>query len=262
MPEMKTYKRGMFNWVDLATTDLTAARRFYGELFGWSFVEVPMGGGGVYLMAQVRGKDVAGLGQQGPEERSQGIPPHWNSYSWVEDLEATAKQVEPLGGKLVAPPFDVLDAGRMCVVQDPSGAMLCLWEERKHKGAGLLGEPGALCWVELNTRDLAAARAFYTKLLGWGTKVGSMGPSEYVEFDVGGQAVGGMMELDPQAGNVPPHWMPYLTVEDCDRSTERARGLGANVLVPPQDIPHVGRFSILQDPQGATLAIIRLDLRA
>lgn len=254
MAQMKGYTTGMFSWADLATTDLASARRFYGELFGWNYHDIPMGNGAVYAMARKGDADAAALSQMDAQMQKQ-MPPHWNAYIWVKDVDAMAKKAESLGGKVVAGPFDVFEAGRMAVVQDPTGAMVSLWQERQHKGAAIMNEPGAICWVELMTSDTKKAEAFYTQLLGWTAQTRDMGTLLYTTFSVGGKPTGGMMQAQP---GTPPNWMVDFAVADCDASSKKAEQLGAKTHVPPSDIPGVGRFSVVQDPQGVWFSFIQL----
>lgn len=255
MPQMKDFKQGMFCWSDLATTDVAGAKRFYGELLGWSFDDVPIGEGSFYSMARKGGQDVAAAASMQAEQRKQGVPPYWNAYIATENVDASAKKAEQLGGKVVAPPFDVMDAGRMSVVQDPTGAMVSLWQPKRHKGAGLMGEPGALAWFELMTTDPAKAQDFYTKLAGWTAKTQDMGDMKYTVASVGEDMVAGMMKS--QDANVPSNWLIYFAVADCDASAAKAKQLGGSTHVPPTDIPGVGRFSVLRDPQGAWFGILQ-----
>ena len=126
MPERTEYPAGMPNWVDLQSTDPAAAKQFYTSLFGWTYDDLPMGDDGAYSLAQIDGKDVAAIAPMPPG--SDGIPTHWNSYVSVPDVEATVALVEGAGGTVVMPPFDVMDAGRMAVVQDPTDAMINVWQ--------------------------------------------------------------------------------------------------------------------------------------
>jgi len=169
------------------------------------------------------------------------------------------KRAQSLGGKVLAPGFDVMDAGRMAVLQDPTGAVFQVWEAKNQIGAKILSEPGALCWSELATRDLDAAESFYTGLFGWTAKHGMAGGEmQYTEFSNQGQHGIGMMPMPAQMpAGVPSYWMPYFQVADCDASTEQAKTLGATVMVPPQDIPNTGRFAVIADPQGATCALFK-----
>jgi predicted enzyme related to lactoylglutathione lyase len=257
MSDVTEYTPGTFCWHDAATTDVAAAKGFYGELLGWSYFDMPMGDGHSYSMAQLRGKDVAALSSQQPDQRAQGIPPYWSAYISVTNVDETAAKVEGLGGKLLMPPFDVFDAGRMTFVQDPTGAMVGLWQPRKHIGATLTQEPGTAAWDELMTTDTAKAAAFYKGLLGWTTKSSQIPGIDYTEFFVGDRAVGGMMKITPEMGPMPPNWLVYFTVEDVDASVERLQRLGGKVLMPAMDIPNVGRIATAQDPQGAAFALYR-----
>ncbi len=116
---------------------------------------------------------------------------------------------------------------------------------------------GAINWHELMTTDVDAALKFYTELFGWETEKQPMeNGTQYVVFKVGGKAVGGVMAIPPQAQGVPPAWGMYVTVRDVDASAKQAQELGATLIMPPTDIPGVGRFCVIQDPQGAVISII------
>lgn len=256
MTVMDTYAPGTFCWADLGTPDATAAKRFYTGLFGWDVEDRPTGPGGTYTMFTLNGKSVAALYQQGaPPE---GSPPHWLSYISVESASESARRTRDLGGTVIDDAFDVLDVGRMAVIQDPSGAVVALWEPKRHRGAGIAGEPNTLGWNELATVDTGSAGRFFRALLGWRSETRQLGALPYTTFRRGETPTGGMIRIEPEWGPVPPHWLVYFAVSDCDLSTERARVLGARVKVPPSEIPGVGRFGVLQDPQGASFAIVRL----
>ena len=257
--EFTLHTPGTFSWPELATTDQKAGVAFYKALFGWEINDVPMGPTEVYSMFQMRGKPVGAGYSMRPDERQMGIPSHWNSYVTVANVDESTKKAESLGGKVLAPPFDVMDAGRMSVIQDPTGAVFQLWTKNRSIGAQILNEPGALCWTELTTSDTKAAEAFYTALLGWVPKHSPAGsPMEYTEFSVAGTPSIGMMPKPPQMpAHIPSYWMPYFQVANCDSSTAKAKELGGNVMVGPQDIPNTGRFTIISDPQGAVFAVFQ-----
>jgi predicted enzyme related to lactoylglutathione lyase len=145
----------------------------------------------------------------------------------------------------------------MTMVQDPTGAVVALWEPRHHVGAGLVGETGSMCWNELATTDPARAATFYTGLLGWTTERHPMTSTGYTMFADQGAPRGGMMTLVPSWGSV-PQWLVYFAVSDIGRQAALAQSLGGSVRVPPTDAPGVGRFSLLADPQGAAFAAIEL----
>jgi hypothetical protein len=256
--DFTSHTPGTFSWPELATTDQKAGVAFYRALFGWDLNEQPLGPGEMYSMFQMRGKPVAAAYTMRPEERQSGAPPHWNAYVTVANVDEAAKKAETLGAKVFAPPFDVMDAGRMAVLQDPAGAVFQVWQPNKNIGAMILNEPGALCWTELSTRDMAAAETFYTKLFGWVAKHATEAPMEYTEFSNQGQTSVGMMPMPKEVpAFVPSYWMPYFQVADTDASAAKAKTLGANLVVPPHDIPNVGRFVVIADPQGAMFAAFK-----
>lgn len=259
MSEVNEYAPGTFSWVDLATTDARAARQFYTGLFEWSFEDLPMGEGNFYTMLKHKGKEVAALYEQVPEQRSQGVPPHWLSYVTVSDADESANKAKALGGNVLMEPFDVMESGRMALVQDPTGATFAMWQPRTHIGAQLVNEPCSLCWNELATNDTAKAGAFYTGLFGWGTQVQDTGQMVYTTFTNNDQPGAGMMPIAQEWGDIPPHWMVYFAVEDCEAAVQKAQSLGGQVVVPPTDAADVGRFAIIQDPQGAMFSVIKLN---
>ena len=196
MAEYSSHVPGTFSWVELATTDQKAGVAFYRALLGWDVNDLPMGPTEVYSMFMMRGKEVGAACTMQADERQLGIPPHWNLYVTVADLDETAKRAAGLGAKVLAQPFDVMDAGRMAVLQDPTGAVFQLWKPGRSIGAKILNEPGALCWSELTTRDTKAAESFYTQLFGWTPKHSAPAAvMEYTEFSVQGQPSIGMMAM-------------------------------------------------------------------
>lgn len=256
--EMKEYKPGTFCWVDLMSTDAAASKKFYSALFNWEVNDMPIPGGGEYTFLQLRGKEVAALSQMPPDMQKSGMPSVWSSYISVADADATQKQAEAAGATTIAKAFDVMDAGRMAVLADPTGAMFSVWQPKRHHGAALVNEPSAFCWNELLTRDTDAAKKFYAKVFGWTDEGQDMGPmGTYTTFKVGDRNNGGMMKM-PEGNPAPNFWGVYFAVPDVDASVKKAKELGATVHVPPTDIPGTGRFAMLQDPQGAVFSVITL----
>ena len=252
MTEMKSYPPGDFSWTELTTSDDAAARKFYTALFGWKPDAIPMGPNvPPYVMLLKKGKRVAALYE------NKKAPPHWTSYVSVANADQAAKKAKSLGAKVVAEPFDVMDAGRMATIQDPQGATFCLWQAKSHIGAEVINEPDTMCWNELYTPDIEASRTFYASLFKWKMKI-SPG---YTEAHVGDKATAGMIEITGQMKGMPPNWMPYFAVSDCDATVKKAKSQGAKVHVEPRDIPEVGRFSVIGDPQGAGFAVIKLKQR-
>jgi len=259
MQETPEYKPGTFCWVELGTSDSAAAKKFYTELFGWGFNDHDAGPGMVYTMLTLDGKEVGALYQMPPDMASMGIPPNWLSYAAVASADESAAKAKELGATLMKEPFDVMDVGRMAAVQDPTGAVFALWEGRAHKGAGVVNVPGSLVWNELATTDTAKAGEFYSRLFGWKPDVKQFGPMEYTIFQHGERGAGGMFQITPEMTGVPPHWLVYFSVDDCDATVKKATELGAKTMKPADDIPGVGRFAILKDPQGAAFAVIKTE---
>ncbi len=253
MAERTSYAPGTPSWVDLQTSDQAAAKQFYGELFGWTYADQPVDETNVYSMAQLRGIDVAAISGLG-EQAAQGVPPHWNSYITVDDVEVAVAKVAPAGGTVIAPPFDVMDAGRMAVVQDPTGAMFVLWQAKEHVGAGLVNEPGSFTWTELTTPDIPKAAAFYRAVLGWDATTAG-GDMPYTEFKLGGESIAGGM--NPPMPGVPTFWGVYFAVSDTDATVAKATSLGGGLMAGPMDI-EPGRFAVLTDPQGAVFSVIKM----
>jgi uncharacterized protein len=252
MATIKGSAPGRFCWVELGTTDQAAAKAFYSGLFGWNPDDQPMGPGAFYTMLKHDGRDAGALYGLSAEEKSRGGS-SWRVYVAVTSADDAAAKAKALGAITIAPPFDVMEAGRMALLQDPTGAVFAVWEAKRNVGMTVIDEPGAFCWGELATRDTPNAAAFYTGLFGWGTKPDPK--NQYTEWTQGGQSIGGMLPMGPEWGEAPPRWSVYFQVADCDASAARAQSLGAQVWVPPRDIPGVGRFAVLSDPQGAAFSI-------
>ena len=249
------YEPGTPSYADLASPDLDASRAFYGALFGWTgepSTEPEAMGYTVFMLGDAA---VAGLGPTFGD-----MPPHWNTYVTVADVDTAVATAAAAGGQVLAEPFDVFDAGRMAVIADPSGAALSLWQSRDHVGAEVRMEPNTLCWHELNTRDPDTATAFFGTLFGWEAReVGAPG-MDYTELRLGETGVAGMITMDENwPADIPAHWMVYFAAEDCDAAAARVAELGGEVHVPPTAIPGVGRFSVVADPHGAAFSLIELD---
>ena len=262
MPEVTSYVPGAPSWAELSTTDEAGALAFYGALFGWEDDPQEMGPNWYYHLQKLNGHNACSIYQQGEEERSQNIPPHWNIYFTVNNVEETIAAVGQNGGQAVFGPMDVFDAGRMAMCQDPQGAFFAIWQPGQHIGAGIKNEAGAMFWNELLTTDQSAALEFYTAALGV-ERGPVMEHSQYAMLNAGGTEVAGVMQITPEMGEFPPHWTVYFGVENVDAAVEKAQSLGATVYVPGTDIvpfegqPAIGRFAALADPQGASFNIFQ-----
>lgn len=255
MPEITKHDDGMFSYSDLQTTDDRAALDFYTKLFGWTIEEQPMGEGQTYYMPQKNGKTVGGLSQQQDEQRASGVPPMWNSYFTVSDVDLKAKEVESAGGTVLAPPFDVFDAGRMAVVSDPAGGVFSIWQAKQSIGAEVMHEANTLTWTELHSTDPDRARTFYSDVFGWTHDEMDMGDGAvYTVFKVGERPVCGLFKQMTEG--LPSFWLVYFNVDDCKATTEQARSQGAQVMMGPEAVPGVGVISVVTDPQGASFGLL------
>jgi predicted enzyme related to lactoylglutathione lyase len=256
--EINNAKPGSFCWFELATSDQTAAKKFYGGLFGWTADDVPMGPHGFYTTFNLRGRKVAAAYTLMPDQAQHGVPPHWGTYVAVTGVDEATAKAKSLGATVLAGPMDVSEHGRMVVLRDPTAAVISLWQPKQHQGVGLWGEVGAFCWSELLTRDTAVAVKYYTALFGWKTKVTEGAGFPYTHWQNDGADIGGMMAIMKDWGPMPPCWVNYIQVQNCDETAAKATSLGGKVCMPPTDIPNTGRFAMVQDPQGAMFSVIAL----
>ncbi len=258
MPERTEYAPGTPSWTDLASPDIAASQQFYGSLFGWEFSEADTGDpGNPYVMVRQGGKDVAGMMKLSPEMQAGGMPPVWSTYVTVKDVEAATAKATELGGAVLSGPMDVMDAGRMSVIADPTGAVFCVWQAKGTIGAQLVNEPVSLTWNELMSPDVDAAKQFYGGLFGWKAETMQMGGDgpPYTVWMLGEAGIGGAMA--PPMEGMPAFWGVYFAVADCDATVAKATSLGANALNGPMDVPEVGRMAALMDPQGAAFSVIK-----
>ena len=251
------HPHGTFCWADIYLPDPDRGKAFYGGLFGWDWTDTPMGDSGMlYTMFSLDGKSVAALGPQMPGMFPEGMPPCWFSYIATDDLDETADRAREMGATFLMGPADVGN-GRVALMQDPQGACLFLWQASDFGGAEIVGAPGALAWNELCTRDLEATQNFYSSLFGW--EWTSMPMPQGGNYDVAGLGdthVAGVMLMDDNWGEMPPHWMVYFQVEDADAAAAKVTSLGGDVCVPVTDII-VGRFAVVNDDQKGTFTIFQ-----
>lgn len=249
MAEMTRYEHGVPSWVDMGTQDPAASLQFYTSLFGWQGQDMGEQAGH-YTIVSKNGKQVAALS---PAQEDAG-PPRWTTYVNVDNVDAVADRAKSAGGTVIVAPMDVMTAGRMAIVQDPTGAVIAAWQAGDHLGAQRVNEPGAFTWSELATSDLTKAKAFYSDVFGWGWG----GSGDYAEAQVGGRTIAGVMPR-PQdmPAEVPDAWLVYFGGTDVDADVKRAIDLGATVVAGPMDIPDMGRFAVLLDPQGAAFALFK-----
>jgi predicted enzyme related to lactoylglutathione lyase len=256
MPNLERIAPGAFAWVELGTTNQAAAKQFYSALFGWATDDLPMGPGSFYTMFSLEGRHTGACYTLQPEMLAHGVPPHWMLYVAVDSADPVAQRAASLGAKVLAGPFDVFEAGRMAVFEDPTGAHISVWQPNKNQGLGIAGVPGTLCWADLMTSDVQRAAAFYSGLFGWKLEKGKDG-GPYLHIRNGEQYIGGVPPAGSAGPGVPPHWSIYFQVSNCDASAAKATQLGARTYMPPATMEGVGRWAVLADPQGASFSIFQ-----
>lgn len=252
MPEQSP--TGRFVWYELMTTDPQAAQSFYSDVVGWSTApfesaEIP------YTLWMNGEAPVGGVMELPPEARAHDTPPHWMAYVEVEDVEATAKKAAKLGGKILVEPQEIPDIGRFAVLQDPQGAAIAIHHNDQQTVPTDDPQVGEFSWHELATTDHQAALDFYSKLFGW-KETESMDMGEMGTYQMYGQddrTLGGMFDKSADMPG-PPSWLYYTTVEDIDRTVEKVREKGGQVLNGPMEVPG-GMIAQCLDPQGAIFAV-------
>ncbi len=256
MPEVTAHTPGTPSWAELSTTDDAGALAFYGALFGWEDDPQQIGENWYYHMQKLNGLEAAAIYKQSEEEKNMGVPAHWNTYITVENVDAVAEKAGQTGGKVLFGPMDVFDAGRMAMLTDPQGAAFAVWQPKAHIGVRVKHDPGSMTWNELMTSNPDAAIEFYGGLLGL-ERGETMGDMDYTLVRAQGEDVAGVMQITPEMGPMPPMWNIYFAVADVDESVAKAQSLAGNVMVPAMDIPDIGRFAGLTDPQGAFFSVFK-----
>ncbi|MFF0437343.1 VOC family protein [Streptomyces sp. NPDC004327] len=256
---MAVFTQGTPCWVDAQLPDLPAGKRFYGELFGWSFDPDRD-------EALLRGRRVAGL----LPKRDGRMPTTWTVYLAVGDAGTAAQRVKAGGGRMVMEPYPVGPFGVLALAADPGGAVFGLRQSGDADGFEVVDEPGAFCWLEVHTREPEAVDTFYASVFGWLGRQSEpqdpAGPGPAPDYRVWSPprsgagawpaAFGGRAVLtDAVPAELPGHVLAHFAVRDCDAACATAVRLGGRVLTDPHDTPH-GRAAVLRDNQGARFAVL------
>jgi predicted enzyme related to lactoylglutathione lyase len=262
--EKVKYADGRFSWTDLSTPDVAGAKAFYGGLFGWTSEDrATSEGAPPYTTFLLNGRTVAGAYPMSAEMQAAGAPPVWVNYISHSDIDSVAARATEAGGVVFMPPLDVVierpgaateSMGRMALIQDPTGAAFGVWQPGAHPGAEVRHATGSASWDELQTHDVAAARAFYERVFGWQSEA-QVG--DYIRFEIGGEPAAGLMAIGKDWGDIPSHWNIYFWVDDVSAAAARAEELGGAVVVPPTEMGEFGEFALLRDPQGAHFIVAR-----
>ncbi len=268
MPDRpKLNSANTFCWIELACKDMPTAKEFYGSLMGWKFRDDRTPEGGVYSSIKLGDKGLVGglyefaLPEEPKKKKQPKVPAFWGSYVATKNITSTTKKAHDLGATIIADTMPIGDSGRMSVIQDPAGALFGIWEPKKLEGFGPDRDTlGASGWNELLTLDEDLSVGFYTKLFNWKAKKKKVSAKlSYTYFMMDEKRVAGMMELNPDLGDLPPHWLVYFNVKNCDKSTHLAMEKGAKILFPPTSFPNVGRMSVVMDGEGASFALIQYE---
>ncbi|MDJ0342426.1 VOC family protein [Streptomyces sp. H10-C2] len=253
---MAGFAEGTPCWADAMLPDLDAGKRFYGELFGWTFQDGDKDYG--YYTQAFRGdKNVAALAPK-PDGR---MPTAWNVYFASPDAEATARKIREAGGQLISEPMVVGPFGTMLIAADPGGAVFGVWQPGTHPGFALRNEPGSYCWSEVYTREKKTVDPFYETV--FGLKGEQMGDTTDFDFKVWTppgeeESVAGRLQMGPEyPSELPAHFLVYFAVGNCDEAAASVGRLGGRVTREPRDSPF-GRYALVVDDQGASFAVIDL----
>jgi predicted enzyme related to lactoylglutathione lyase len=245
------WPHGTPTWVDLSTSDIATSTAFYSALMGWEVNDLGSEFGN-YHIATRRGLSTAGMAPSMTPDQ----PNAWTTYLAADDVDKTADAITAYGGRIIAPPMDVAQQGRMAIAADPTGAVFGLWQARSMIGAQLVNEPGGIVWNDQTSSDPQAARRFYAAVFGY-TYSTVDGGQDYATIDGAGPGgtIGGIgalaAELPP---GTPARWTVYFAVEDVDVACTTATDNGGAVIAPPFDTPY-GRMAGLQGPEGASFMV-------
>ena len=257
MATMTSYANGHLCWVDLMSRERASAKAFYCGLFGWDADDQDTQGGPPYTIFTLDGQQVAGLGEMSDEMKASGMPPVWNSYINVVEVDAATEKAAELGATVVMPPMDVMQAGRMAAIQDPTGAFVSFWQPLAHCGAQLVNVPNTWVWNELYTSDPETALTFFGDLFGWTFEKQAEAQHDYWIHSTGVRMNGGLMRKPPEMEHVPSHWNVYFHAADLIATLAKLEELGGNIVFPPFDVS-VGKIAVVTDPQGAAFCLIQM----
>jgi predicted enzyme related to lactoylglutathione lyase len=241
---------GAVRWFGLLTEDAAAARTFYTDLFGWQMERTSSGG----YVAIRDDKPFAGITQIGR------TTPEINESTWlvgvvVSDLPESVATARRLGARVLRDVSRVEGFAQWAVIEDPQGAQVLLIVPERPLG-GVQG-PGDWVWAELWTTDQEAASRFYSQVIGWESVELDRPGGPYPTFQSAGEARAGLVSIEK--GEMEPGWAPYIGVADVEETLARARELGGEVLLEPNQEIYAGRVAVLADPTGVAFLVVELE---
>ncbi|MBK9258297.1 MAG: VOC family protein [Polyangiaceae bacterium] len=252
-----TYRHGHFVWHELMTPDGAGAEKFYGDLLGWKFRHTEIGGGRIYRLIDVNGREQGGILEM---PVSEGIPSHWVGYVSVPDVDSAAKVAEAKGGRATCAPMDIPNIGRFAYLLDPEGAGFVVYHDNRGDQAPReMPNIGDFCWDSLTTTNGDRALAFYGAVVGWVR--GKFGDAPGLFFAAGeGQDV--IADTDAPQDGARSSWTTHVVVQNLDNARAKAESLGAKILAPQIDVPTVGKMCIIADPWGSVISLFEPQMAA
>ncbi len=254
------YRHGRHTWRENFSDDPAANRAWYNGFMNWGHEAQDMGDF-VYDMFKAGDLVLGGFCQLAEDQKKMGAPAHWLTYISVDDVAGGCGRAKEKGGQVLAEPFKVPGVGEIAILMDPQGGVFALFHGETEDPDHHNPPPphGDYWWAEYMAKDAPAAVDFYTHVLGWGTQTMPMPNGEYTVFTVGEDGSCGCMAM-PEGVQAPSHWSVYFAVDDVDAAAATATSSGGNILAGPMDMPGVGRFVSVADPQGSVVGLITPDL--
>jgi predicted enzyme related to lactoylglutathione lyase len=242
------YLPGKFVWFECITPDPRRAQAFYAEVLGWKVTPMNMGD---------RTYDMIALGERpigGYIKADAGARPYWRACLSVADVDAATREAAAAGAKILEQPFDMPTVGRIATIADPQGAVVRLFRDANEDPADDEGTVGNFLWNELHVRDAAKGVAFYERIAGYKHSDMPSPDGTYHVLEANGVGRAGVTSAGASEQGA---WLPYVQVASTDDTVARALKHGGKQLVPPSDIPGIGRFAVFADPTGTELAVMK-----
>jgi predicted enzyme related to lactoylglutathione lyase len=246
---------GEFVWQDLMTDDAEKSRKFYEQLFGWTFERTDRLGR-PYFIARAGSAAVAGMAQVERRRPDEPIA-QWISYLSVSNVDSVAARLTAAGGRVLVAPTDI-QASRAAIVVDPQGAPLGLVRLGPNLNPPLGGPSALVCsflWRDCFAKDVELARTFYSNLVGLAATQ-QQRPDSLVQYILTRTGPGPVAGVVPIGGRpIKPNWLPYVRVNDPAAVAARAEQLGGRVIVRPSPEIRKGSVAVIVDPSGAAIAL-------